>query len=746
MNRRRENPDFRTTLPLTARLADRAAGWLQAWRSWLGVVAVFAVLLIPVLTLLRAHWTNTQPPLVLVLALAVGLVWLLYARRFQGLFIHLIAVAVGAALTWWFGFGLNIDAGFRIFAAFLVAAVWLAGYLSAWFVLRLRNAWFGVVTGAATLIINLNNLPDSNAVWFVLYFVAAALFIFEVRLTRNTTATLVSDARPRRGWYFLGTMLLVVIVTATSLSLVLPQPKAPGFQTMVATRVMWKLNMENSPLNIFKVVPSRVEADTVSNQGDLRFGSLWHSQDNIDFIVLSPVPSYWRVRVYDTYTDDGWTNSPMTAYLLDQGTVWTEGLPPNAADHLVTYQVTTQIRTDLVLTAGSFVTADTPYLLHIAGNDNLATTTPRVLAPGEQYTVTSAYETPSMAQLAAVPSGYPAAIGDTYLALPDKFPKNIRDLAKRLTADAKTPYEKVTAIDNYLSTYTYSTGVDAPPPGTDGVEYFLFDSKTGFCTYFASSMAVMLRAVGVPTRLVIGYLPGDAGSQAGQYILRDKYYHAWPQAYFQGYGWVDLEATPSNSEGSGGSQVVLPEPWVSSPDAQPPVSHSDSPFPIEQFLPGNLPPIDQSQYAPATPRNWKFPFADQLGIAILVLIFGGMLLLVLMVPVTAMRAAFNRWLWHVDRQMVAVETFQKMGRLAALARLGPNSAQTPFEYAAALTTAMPEHSEAVATITGAYVNSRFGRAGPPGLFDEAEILKARYRVYAALLDRVGFIRRLFRRY
>ena len=121
-------------------------------------------------------------------------------------------------------------------------------------------------------------------------------------------------------------------------------------------------------------------------------------------------------------------------------------------------------------------------------------------------------------------------------------------------------------------------------------------------------------------------------------------------------------------------------------------------------------------------------------------------LLVLMVPLTAMRAAFDRWLWHVDRDLVAVETFHKMGRLASLAKLGPDSSQTPFEYSAALSAAMPEHSADLATITGAYVNSRFGRAAKPGLFDEAEILKARLSVYRALLDRVGFIRRLFRRH
>lgn len=735
----------RASLPLSARLVDRAAGWLQAWRSWLGVAGLFVVLLIPVLTLLRAHWTNPQPPLTLVLGLSIALVWGLSARRASGPLLHPVALLVGAGVTWWLGLGLGVGEDLRIFAAFLVAAVWLAGYLSAWCVLRLRNAWLGVVTGALILIINLNNLPGSSPVWFVLFFVAAALFIFEVRLTRNTTAGLVSGARPRRGWYSLGTLLLTVLLVATSLALALPQPRAPGFQTAVATQIMWRLNMEDSPLNIFKIIPSRQEATTVASQGDLTFGPIWHDQDHVDFIVRSPVAAYWRVRVYDTYTDAGWTDSPLTAYLLDRNTAWTGGQAAGEDSHLITYQVTAAMRTDMVLTAGTLVTADTPYLIHVVGNENLATTTVRVLEPDEQYVVTAAYETPAAARLAAVPGGYPAAVGAAYLSLPDDLPQNIRDLAEKLTAGAETPYEKVAAIDEYLSTFEYDQRIDAPPPGTDGVEYFLFDKQAGFCTYFASAMAVMLRAVDVPTRLVIGYLPGELGSQPGEYVLRDRHFHAWPQAWFQGYGWVDLEATPSTAEGSGGSQVVLPEPWVSSPDVNAAGSQGVAPFPLDRLLPTTTASGDRDQPETVRRPNARLPFADQLGLAVVILILAGVALLALMIPVTAMRSAFNRWLWHVDRDQVALETYQKMGRLAALARLGPHVAQTPLEYAAALGTAMPERAGEVTTITDAYVGARFGRAERPSLFEEAEILKARYHVFEALLGRVGFVRRFFRR-
>ena len=101
------------------------------------------------------------------------------------------------------------------------------------------------------------------------------------------------------------------------------------------------------------------------------------------------------------------------------------------------------------------------------------------------------------------------------------------------------------AIINYLKDYPYNLKIEAPPANADGVDYFLFTQKTGYCTYFASALAVMLRSVGIPARMVVGFLPGQYDPKAHTYIIRDRDYHAWTEVYFPGYGWITFDPTPN---------------------------------------------------------------------------------------------------------------------------------------------------------------------------------------------------------
>jgi transglutaminase-like putative cysteine protease len=146
---------------------------------------------------------------------------------------------------------------------------------------------------------------------------------------------------------------------------------------------------------------------------------------------------------------------------------------------------------------------------------------------------------------------YPEAITDFYLQLPPGITDRVRHLALNITARTDNAYDKAIAIRQYLYRIHYSEeNVVSPPPDVDGVDYFLFTSRTGNCNYFASAMAVMLRSLGIPTRLCTGYLPGRMDAESGSFFLRSKQYHAWPEVYFPGYGWIEFEATPGAARGS----------------------------------------------------------------------------------------------------------------------------------------------------------------------------------------------------
>ncbi|MGB9513239.1 MAG: DUF3488 and transglutaminase-like domain-containing protein [Candidatus Acidiferrum sp.] len=157
---------------------------------------------------------------------------------------------------------------------------------------------------------------------------------------------------------------------------------------------------------------------------------------------------------------------------------------------------------------------------------------------------------PPEAQFAG--TNYPEDVRDVYLQLPANLDHRIPELARKITADAKNPYDKSLAIEQYLRTkFAYTLNI-AGTPEQDPLAHFLFDTKAGFCEYFATAMAVMLRTEGIPSREVNGFLPGEYNDIGGDYIVRASDAHSWVEAYFPGSGWVTFDPTPpSNDEATG---------------------------------------------------------------------------------------------------------------------------------------------------------------------------------------------------
>jgi transglutaminase-like putative cysteine protease len=138
---------------------------------------------------------------------------------------------------------------------------------------------------------------------------------------------------------------------------------------------------------------------------------------------------------------------------------------------------------------------------------------------------------------------YPARISHLYLQLPRLDPR-IRELARRVTASAPSNYTRARAIESYLkSNFSYTLQL----PGAreqDPLAAFLFVRKRGHCEYFASSMAIMLRTLGIPTRVVNGFRGGEYNDLTGSYIVRERDAHSWVEAYFPEFGWVAFDPTP----------------------------------------------------------------------------------------------------------------------------------------------------------------------------------------------------------
>jgi transglutaminase-like putative cysteine protease len=168
------------------------------------------------------------------------------------------------------------------------------------------------------------------------------------------------------------------------------------------------------------------------------------------------------------------------------------------------------------------------------------------------YEADSDLATPSPSQLRRAANTLPQ-FAAAYLQLPGLDPR-IPRLAGQVTGSASNDYDKAVALESYLKTH-YGYTLQLPTsPVADPLANFLFERKQGHCEYFASSMAVMLRTLRIPARVVNGFRSDEFNDLTSSYVVRAKNAHAWVEAYFPGYGWVTFDPTP-------GGAIATPKGW-----------------------------------------------------------------------------------------------------------------------------------------------------------------------------------------
>lgn len=164
-----------------------------------------------------------------------------------------------------------------------------------------------------------------------------------------------------------------------------------------------------------------------------------------------------------------------------------------------------------------------------------------------------------------------------YTDVPKSVPDRVKKLAQEITKDAGSDYEKLKAIESYLAeNYKYTMKPGSIPKGRDAVDYFLFDKNSGYCTYFASAMAIMARSVGIPTRMAQGYIV-KPGAFKAKYDVTENDAHAWVEGYIEGIGWINFEPTPGYLYGVSQQDSVVDSSEISSePESKPESSSSSS--------------------------------------------------------------------------------------------------------------------------------------------------------------------------
>jgi transglutaminase-like putative cysteine protease len=168
---------------------------------------------------------------------------------------------------------------------------------------------------------------------------------------------------------------------------------------------------------------------------------------------------------------------------------------------------------------------------------------------GLTYQVTSLDQDPPETVLNQAPAA-PPAITSHYLEVPSSY-LPLGKLAETVVAKAKTPFEQALDLQDWLGGTTFKYTLDAPTIDSErGLANFLNVTKKGYCLQFSFAMAVLARLLGIPSRVAYGYTAGSQ-TQGGTWQVTTHDAHAWPELYFQGYGWLRFEPTPVGATGQG---------------------------------------------------------------------------------------------------------------------------------------------------------------------------------------------------
>jgi protein-glutamine gamma-glutamyltransferase len=357
--------------------------------------------------------------------------------------------------------------------------------------------------------------------------------------------------------------------------------------------------------------------------------------------------------------------------------------------------------------------------------------------PLGRYEADSDIAVPSPAELRMAGRSYPAPLAAIYLRLPALDPRVPR-LAAQITSSAGNDFDKAAAVENYLRT-RFGYTLELPPTAVkDPIANFLFERKQGHCEYFASAMAVMLRTLGIPSRVVTGFRSDEFNDLTGNYVVRAKDAHAWVEAYFPGSGWHTFDPTPAGASGTpqGWERLALYidamssfwRDWVVSYDTSHQYALGQAAFSGTRGLWDRTRAWARQHYdsmlqwarhsqdrVEHSPGRWA---VIAVTIVFVFLLLGNIGRIV--------RGLHEKWLRaHAERspEQAAAMWYRRMSRVLARRGVEKPAAQTPQEFVKKIEDSRLR--EPVARFTDAYESARFGDSAEdvkrlPELYEEVE--------------------------
>ena len=706
------------------------------WEELLTFSLVLVVLLSVVVSVERANWVVEMPSLGL--AALVGLVsgWLLARTRAPAWALQLAGITLGSGIvvamvmqamrladpttsgirTRWVELWARNAAWFRElwtggfstdplpFVLIVVFAAWFLAYLAAWSIARWRNPWLALAPGGIALLTNISYLPGQPAAEFIVFLFGSILLFARIHLLQTMAEWEHGRASSAPTFLSLEVLNLATWVGIGLIAVAWIVPTANHWGPVAA---FWERALAPVQERVDRFGRLFVGIDSKTAVGVHRFDAVLPLQGAISLgterlmLVEAAAPLYLRGAAYDEYTSSGWrqtaTEHPLPEVKVETASLGTaqsrlqQRAPVQAAIH-----VDSAISRNRLFVFGDPLASSTAAQLLSGGapEDVMALASRGTIRAGQDYQTVGAVSIATVDRLVTASPDYPQWVRDRYLQLPADLPREVGAAARRAVGGERVPYSMAVKVEAFLRlNYIYDLSVPAPPPRRDAVAYFLTDARRGYFDYHATAMAVMLRTLGVPARVAVGFAldEGQRDEQTKAFRVSGQQSWAWTEVYFPGYGWVPFNPSPG--------RAVLLRADEDAPIPQGPDAGDFDPDP--QFDdPGAS--IDDSADAAGALGAANAGLVQQitrlvtwvLALSILgVLVTGGV-----------------RFTWESSFKRLTPDTrrWAKTQTLAGLAGLDVRRDQTPLEEARTLSDALWWPPLDLVPVARAYVAERYG--------------------------------------
>ena len=724
---------------------------LKPAEGWLVLVLLAIALYSVVLSIRVVNWVDSSSLLLWMPACGL-LVGLAIAKipRFPQSILHLAACLIGHWLAVWLTSAvafhipwidvlavlraafsgqvasMGIAAGKVVFFFYLSFLCFFLGYFGCWLIYRAHLPWLVALVYCSIMLVNLNYVRQKMDFLIIVLLGSLLLLIARMSLMRQIAqwsreGVHATDQRwlrsiVRRCMLVACTITMLALFFASSFP-VLAQPES-GQVFWSNLQVTWNnlltsqfsLQDVNNVMSSFRQSSGNFFGDqlTIADSVRLPAGEVLNYRDE-----SGKQPHYLEGLTYNLFDGHSWSSSVASSHSYGRG----EPLPIKLHDTDVTGSVTVEI-TQVPHGAKNYIfgpeqpfSFSVPTQIYMDGTIG-AWTQQTPLYAGEKYNVlfnAPAMDPTVLSQIPLPADNQNVWNADPYytqqkvnnLGVPSDLSPTVGQTTMQWTQGADNAYKAMKMLERHLNdtnVFTYSLVNKPIPPNKDVVDWLL-ETRQGYCTYYASAMAIMGRLLGIPTRIVSGFSQGHFDQQRSVWVVDGSDAHSWVQAYLPNVGWVSFDPTPSfapNAAPSPSTQLtLLPTP-----------THMAVPQPTPAQRPAVSPTAtvhttsSSNTLSPIVADNHNQGQGMLLGITI-----AGLIIALL----CGLAAIVRYWWRRFNTSSVVVEVlFSRCCQVASWVGLGPKAWQTPYEYSLMLCRQFPNQAVPLSRLAKLFVRERWG--------------------------------------